>query len=346
MWYRKQYIEGLIAKSLYEPLSSRERRQMDKAMASDPSLEGLAGRLETLVEQSPRYSVISTPDLLPDLRLAIAAEDTAPSPRPLWSRRNSFAAATSLGAIAIVGFALWQIPGSIPQPVYAPAASLMQQAMQQSDALIAEHQSGDALRMLETALRAQPDDPDAASARLMFADLAFEENLYPTAQEAYSEVQTKHAEFVLALDESARFRVAERVDLLDECSVDGFESLMAYDAALREADDRFERLERVAARTASDPYGLLAGRVLWSMAEIANESDGLTNAEARVAALERVRNRCSNPVVAARASFEAGQTYEREVGDPVRAMEAYRLAGKQSGYEAAAATAIARLESR
>ena len=140
----------------------------------------------------------------------------------------------------------------------------------------------------------------------------------------------------------------------------GFSSLNAYVAERCERGARWASESRALARKLCGRQGanerglpairaaLVEGSVLWSMAEMLSASDSLTDADARVAALERVRDRCSssNPLVAARASFEAGHTYEREVGDKVRAADAYRLAGTHSAYEAAAATAIARLAPR
>lgn len=352
MWHRKEYIEGLIAKSLYEPLTARERRRLDKAIASDPALAELAGQMKAMVDRLPQDVELSTPDLLPDLRIAIAGEaPEAAWEAPLRGRSKWVAVAMVIGVCLPGLFALNMLNTMDGSPdgagvAQAPAASLMQQAIRQSEALISEHKPAEALKLLETALVAQSTDPDVAQARLMLADLSFEENMYRPALTAYTAVQSNHPDYILALDEDTRVRIAERVELLDECSANGFETLMAYNAALRAADDQFERLESVAARAAADPHGLLAGRVLWSMAELVSDSEPLTTADARVAALARVRDRCSNPVVEARANFEAGHTYEREVGDTERAAEAYRLAGRHSAYEAAAATALARLEPR
>jgi len=345
MWHTRKYIEGLIAKSLYEPLTTRERKRLDHAVARDATLGDVMQRLETVVTKLPSATDLNAPDLLPELRIAIAAEE------PLSSRRSMSLvlrlSGVALGICAVTAFWYVWTPSVSPDQIVvteSPSATLMQQAIRQAEALVAEYDPEEALRMLDTALRAQPADSDAAAARLMFADLSFDEGHYETSWNSYTALQADHADRVLALGEDVQVRIAERVELLDECRVDRFETLMAYDAALRDGDDRFDRLERVAARAASDPHGLLAGRVLWSMAEASSDSDSLTSADGRVAALERVRDRCSNSVVAARASFEAGRTYESEVGDRMRAIDAYRVAGTHSAYEAAAATAIARLD--
>jgi hypothetical protein len=345
MWQSRKYIEGLMAKSLYEPLRARERSRLDRAMARDTTLCEVMQQLESVVAKLPEGDDVNAPDLLPDLRIAIAAEE------PVLRRWSMPMALRFSGAALGVCFiaAIWYVrtPLSSPDPLAmteVPMDTLMRQAIDQAEALVREHDPEEALHMLDTALRAQPADPDAAEARLMLADLSFEEGRYETSLTSYAAMQTAHADRVLVLEEDVQIRIAERLELLDECSADNFEMLMAYDAALREVDGRFDRLESVAARAASDPHGLLAGRVLWSMAEVTSDFDSLSGADNRVAALERVLDRCSNPIVAARASFEAGRTYETEVGDRVRAIDAYRVAGTHSAYEAAAATAIARLE--
>jgi len=352
MWRSKKYFEGLIAKSLYEPLTVRERKQLDNALAKDSTLAEIAVSLKSMMAQLPDDAELIAPDLLPDLRIAIAGEETESVWQGPYGLRSRWTAAALVVGVGVPGMLLLMMLGPMAGPidnvemVEAPALSIMQQALRESEELVQEHQYGEALRLLETALVAQSADPDVAKARLMLADLSFGEGLYRSALNAYSVIQSAHPEYVGSLDDDARVRIAERVELLDECRVDEFDLLMAYDAALREGDGRFESLEHVAARAAADPHGLLAGRVLWAMVETSSEPDSLADADGRVAALERVRDRCSNPVVAARASFEAGHTYEREVGDTVRAAEAYRLAGQHPDYEAAAATAIARLEIR
>jgi hypothetical protein len=142
-----------------------------------------------------------------------------------------------------------------------------------------------------------------------------------------------------ALSDERRAAIADRLELLDECRADNYETLLAFDAAMRESSDRFARLEQVAARASADPHGVLASRIVWAMADAVEGG----NFGSR---LERVRDRCANPLVAARASYEAGRMYETESQDIERAAAAYRMAATHSVYEEAAGDALARLAAR
>ena len=86
--WKQNRIEGLMAASLYEPLSEVEQRELDQAIGSNKDLSVEYESLKRLAGNIPNTGLAKTPDLLPLLR-----ERLDEQVRPRWGYRLAYACA-------------------------------------------------------------------------------------------------------------------------------------------------------------------------------------------------------------------------------------------------------------
>jgi len=193
----------------------------------------------------------------------------------------------------------------------------VQCALTEADRLARYHDYTNAYRTLKQSVEESPDDPLAGDAQLRRADIAFSLlRWYPEACEDYELLADRYPAVFVNSVESIRRR-----DLLAEARERDYASLHALDAALRSSDNQFAQLERVIGRY---PGTFVASSAAEDMARlVAVEDAAAGEASARLAAMERARDRCTNVIAKRQLNLEVGHIYQREMNDPAKAVECY-----------------------
>lgn len=326
--------EGMLAASLYEPLPPEEQALLDAALAGSAELRALRDELAGLVAAVPRDTPPLDCDLLPLVRARI---DTAPAGRVVpW--RRALAPALAAAAAVAIGIAVWQAAGLPDTDPPAPrielaAASPLEGVLGDLSPVLARREFGTAVQALRAALADHADDPAVGRARLLLADLEFSElRRYAEAHTVYEELKARHPD-VFSGNQEAIFRL----DLLAEARVDGFTPLHALDAA----GDSFDALEGVVAQY---PNKHVAGLALAAMQRVDCGPDEAPRSA--IAALESLRDRCTNPVALAQVNLSLGELYWSTRQDPELARAAFLAvaAGGDAGSADIARQALAQLD--
>jgi len=327
-------VRGLIAASLYDDLTEAERTLLDGHLASCAACRAELDTLRKLTDCMADSVPPLDCDLLPAVRRRMAQLETEedgggrkrmgrglpfilhPSSFILPRWRLGFAAAACLAVIAFVSYSVYGPSISNPKSQISnlksqisPTATALDQA-----ALLAKNRDfTGAFRLLKQAVQTHPDDPMAAEAQLRYADIAFSElHWYPEAHDAYNTLWKNYFSVFSASPESQ-----DRFDLLDQCRDKDYAPLYALDAARRGTDDQFAQLEKVVARY---PATFVAHLAANDMAQLAAEA-ALPAADTRVLAMERARDRCTDPVAVAQLKVELGQIYWKELNNPGKARD-------------------------
>jgi hypothetical protein len=205
----------------------------------------------------------------------------------------------------------------------AAVRSEAEKAIEDATALGEKRDYPAAYRALKGAVETYPEDGAAGEAQRLRAELAFAHlHWYP---EAYEDYQTL-AESYPAVFRSSVESVTRR-DLLAEAREQDYASLHALDAARRHAEAPFAQLEQVIARY---PATFVASAAAEDLARLAAREVPAEEEEAgrHVLAMERARDRCTNPVAWAQLSLELGHIYCREMNAPGKAHECYNEAAE------------------
>ena len=318
-------VRGLIAASLYDDLTEVERTDLDGHLASCAACRAERDSLKKLKDCMADSVPPLDCDLAPALRRRMAQPTDSrlqTTDYRLRSWRLAFAAAACLAVIALVSYSVYG--PSIPNPkseisnlksqisdLKSPAAT----ALDQAAVLAANRDFTGAYKVLKQVVEAHPADPMAAEAQLKCADIAFAElHWYPEAYTAYNTLWKDYYSVFSASPESE-----DRLDLLAEVREKDkdYAPLYALDAAGRGTDDKFAQLEKVVARY---PATFVAHLAVNEMAELVAEQAQLT-ADTRVLAMERARDRCTDPVAVAQLKVELGQIYWKELNNPGKARD-------------------------
>lgn len=303
MWKRKR-IEGLLAASVYEPLTEAEQSEVDAYLAQHPARARELAELQRLSCAIPVYETPFTGDLLPGLRERIRTE-SAPRRWP-WAIPMAVCAAVLL---LLAQPAVYRQVVTV-QPGIEPLTSPMEQMLSQAQAL-SKKDFPAAIALLETAVRTHPHDPLAGAAQLLMADLEFAHGQrYAQAYAAYAAARTNYPQQWGKPEHVARF------NLLDETQAAQFEPLYQMDAAAARAAQGLAPLEEVVARY---PGTLVAQRAVDVMCQTVAEEGhpGL------VASLEQLRECCTNPTARAQVELALGDAYWTERGDAEQARAVY-----------------------
>jgi len=308
-------VRGLIAASCYEALNESQQQTLDRHLARCAACRAAAQDLRALVACIPPESVAFEGDLLPALRAELAA-------RPLraWTAgRKALRFLAPVAAMALlvaaVGYTAYG-PGGLlarPAPVVV-VASPVEKALVEAHHLAKRDFPG-AVSVLHEALAAHGDDLRAGQAQLFLADLEFDHG--QRYAEAYAAYETLRNRYWDTWSQSPR--CVDRFNLLDEARTRDFEPLYALDAAINGSGDVLAQLETI---VASNPATLLADRAVTAMCQAAGGVrvlDGATKA----AALEQVRDSCTNPTVIAQLNLMLGNTYWKDLNDADRARPLY-----------------------
>lgn len=328
-----EFFEASIAASLYEPLPDAERKHLDAHLAQCGTCRETEAALRTMTQEIPVAAVTAEVDLWPALQARTA------------SRRGSFHWSLYAAAavfFVVIGANVARVTISTPQGA-APIAGVsgpVAQALERASSFQQEHDFAGALKTLQTALATHPKDVEAGNAQAMLAELEFGHGQrYAEAYAAYAALKEKYPQAW-----AANPRNADRFDLLTETKAAKFQPLYDLAAAKSSGTDAFGQLEKIAAKPDSFLIGALA---VDAMRELVGGTD--TGAGAgKVAALQQVRERCTDPVAAAQVKLALADAHWSELHDAATARGLYDevAQGPQPLAAKAARAALAKLDAR
>jgi tetratricopeptide (TPR) repeat protein len=304
--------EGDLAAALYEELGVEEQARLDQHLAECAACRAEAVALRAFTKALPQTRASFTGDLRPVLRAEL--ERAA-----LVKRRFAWGAlAAGLVMALFVGLGLspeLSMPVEVAENVEETGVA-SGEAVQLAARAREMAESGnyvDAYTSLVSAL--DEELADAGILQLALADIEFAHGQrYAQAFEAYDTLKRRYPE----VWSQSSGETKDRYDLLVETRDDAYQPLYALDAA-----DSFERLEQVLARYPERQ--MVAQRTVTRMAEAVG-ADATPGVAVRVAALEAVRTRCTEPLAVAQLSMALGDLYWKELADPVRARPLYESA--------------------
>lgn len=307
-------VRGLIAESLYEELSDRERVVLEGHLKGCGRCRAEAEALGQLVTAIPSTPVELDGDLVPALRARLREEPAAFV--GIGLRFVVSGAAACVLVAVVIGYGLLGTgPTGLDDPVaVAPVRvpqfpSLLRLELDEAKGLVDDHDYSRAFMVLQAALERRPDDKLAGEVQLLAANIAFVElQWYPEAFEAYNG---------LRLEDGDLFRKdpqnVYRWNLLDETRGRGndYALLHAVDAARGRGD--FEGLEDVIGRK---PAAYVASLAAKEMARLAVGADGVAPGEnGRLYAMQSALDRCTNPIAVAQLKIEIGHIFRDELSD-------------------------------
>ncbi len=232
------------------------------------------------------------------------------------------APALVLAVVAIVLGAVYGprfMPGAGPSGVGQPAPlSAFARMLDRAETLEREGNLVAARDRLEEALESTPDDARAGEAWLTLARVQYALGHYGDALHAYETTRAEHEDAWRNCSPETKVRY----DLLADTRDEAFEPLVALERARRKGGDAFGELEGIVARR---PESMVAREALAAMCAAVREPD---ETPSRVALLESVRERCSDPTALARVNLELGHAYWRDMDDPGRARSHFTAAAK------------------
>jgi tetratricopeptide (TPR) repeat protein len=307
-------VRGLIAASLYNDLSQNELQTLESHLGSCGACRKQAAELTKLAAVFPVTEPGLDQDLWPAIRRAVRHE----SERHYSPLRLSWGVSCALGlcliAATVMTYGVYRTYDT-GATVIAGAGVPLENDLAAVSAMIDDRDYVRAYRRLEKAIQANPGSPLAPEAHVQLADLAYSKlNWYPEAYEAYDRLIREYS------DAGALTECISRHELLDEARTLDYAPLYALDAARRAGDNSFGRLESVVAKY---PGTLVASLAAEDMARQFIEQGTVPAGEEHVAAMERAKAKCTNPVAIARLKLEIGHIYMRELNDTAKARSFY-----------------------
>ena len=332
-WLNERVIRIAVV-SFYEPVSSRERERLDRAVRRNPEL-----RREIAVLRGVREQIwLETPELDVDLTAAVRvrlaeARLEAATVRPAGRLRWRAAAygvmitAAAAAVLVVAGPAFRQMPPADgpARTVSAPALTALAEPqntqvsglLTQACRLVDEGNPSDARMLLTDAVARYPEDPAAGDALALLADLEFSEfQRFDKAEEYYELLRVRYPEVFM----KTRGAV-DRYMLLAEAAPMYYEPLYALVNA-RKTGDSMTALERLMARYPDTRIAQESLRILTAF-----HTEGPASSPAEVArALQRARARCADPLAAAQFDLALGSLYRDRLQDPERALRYFNAA--------------------
>jgi len=327
MWWKRRKIQGLLAASLYEPLTPDEQAELDRALAASPEFQAEANALRRLVNTTPSHSPDFDADLLPLLHQRLANE-SGQRPCPVSRRRVVWASACVFALVLGGALLIWTnqatAPGGSPNATLRSGEepTLLAQAIVEADFLVEDRKPYQAYELLTKGVEAQPDDPLVAQAQLRIADLDFEFGRYAKSLEAHNLLVKPP--YVNALDESEKHRIVWRRDLLTEAAARDFKPLYAVDAAMGNRGNELAGLELVITNYPQLHVADLAAENMGHLlADTAAHPDVKT---AYLEGLKAARAQCTEPNAVALLDLKIGDRYRDDFKDIPAAETHYRKA--------------------
>lgn len=319
---KRDHIEGLMAASLYEPLTTEEQNELDAWFAANPADRAEYDALRAFTELLPDTAPAFTGDLRPVLREELLR---GAGRRFDWSFVPRFAwqIAGVLGIAAVLAVPVWQ--GVNMNFVEAPADQIARLAdperdvvSARADSLMQEGNYTEAHRVLSAQLAANPAAAEAGQWQATLARMEFVHfGRFAQAYDAYQKLRTDYGD-VFASDPDNAYRY----DLLEQTRDERFTPLEVIAAAEQRGLNGFHDLERIVARY-SGPGNPVAELALHAMSDIAGALD-TPSGVFQLAAYEKVRRRCSDPMAIAQLNDSLGQLYLAHTGDYERARQLFQ----------------------
>ena len=328
-------MQGLLAASLYEPLNESDQATLDTHLTGCAACREESARLEAFTKVCS--SGVVPPEVPAELGMRIRAriviEREMIERRNRWRRlgwRFTFACGMAAAAYLFIFTPISPFVGggkSAPTTVAQPTPSVLESQnptmamLAKAEELRTDHKFTEAYRMLKDLVEKNGSDPSLGEAQAALADIAFSDlKWYPEAQAAYDKLAANYPTVF-----SGNIQHVARRDMLAESSAKEFAPLYALDAARRQSgSDRFAQLEHVVSLyPATFVASLAAEDMCRNIAKDASVSTGN-----RLAALETVRGRCSDPIAVAQLNLEIGNVYWNQLQNPARALEHFDLATK------------------
>ncbi len=324
-----------MAASLYEPLNEADQRMLDGALMADPRLRAEAEALG-LVRRSVRLETPEfTGDLIPLLHVRLIESGQPRRGGLSWRWVSGAALAVGAAVVLTVVFAGQPqggpvLPGDRTQVANQSAGSPVKAAISRANSLIASRDVVGARKALDQALVAASEDPAAGEAQQMLANIEFAEfQRYPEAYAAYDKLRSQYPKYFMNSPESI-----QRFNLLDEARRSAYAPMYSLDAIRNRPANAFEQCERLMTQY---PDSLVASAAMNEMRSMVGVP-GQLDAASHVVALERVRNRCSDPAAVAQVTLALGNAYRDDLCDTGTARLFYNEAAT-SGHVAVAARA-------
>lgn len=320
-------FRGHLAAAVYDDLDPDQHRKLtehlDKCSACQKQYESLRRLTDFVPKTTPALDI----DLLPLL-------SRKPLPRPKRVIQVNWAWGLAVATVFFVAALAIQF---MPQAVQSPSIvslSPLQQQVRHAESLVQERQYAQAYQALRKAVAANRQDPQAGIALARMAEVAFINlNWYPEACEAYDQLAKKYPAVY-----SSRPDCILRHNCLLETRESEFAPLYALDAARRSGEEQFAQLEKIVGRY---PGTFVAAMAVEDMAkvaadELASRDPAIVNDDnVYLAALVCAKDRCCNPIAAARLKLELAHVYMREMNDAKMARNFYREVAESGDLELA-----------
>ncbi len=324
-WTKQRKIEALLAASLYEPLEGAERQMLDKALLVDPRLRAEAEALGRVRRAVSRETPEFTGDLVPLLHARLI--EVTPVRRGVISWRLISGATVAVGAAVILFVSVVGVPvgptGTTVRVNTVPVAtqgtaSPVKTAISAAVNKVASRDLLGARKVLDQALAGNPQDAASGEAQELLANLEFTEfQRYPEAYAAYDSLRARYPKTFMNSPESI-----QRFNLLDEARRSGYAPMYALDAIRNNPSNSFEKCERLVAQYPDSMVASLAMSEMRGIVGLPGQLDGSSHA----IALERVRNRCSDPTAVAQVTLALGNVYRDDLCDTRSARRFYNEA--------------------
>lgn len=343
-------IEGLMAASLYEPLSPDEQRELDAWLAAHPEDRAELDAMRKLVDFVPDTAPAFAGDLRPVLREELLR---GAGRRFSWAMlpRFAFQVAGVLAITLVFAIPVWQgTQQGFVLPMGEQLASINEPAKEFGDDITGRVKGmldrGDynaAHALLTEQLALTPAHTAAGDWQKTLAKLEFEHfNRYAQAYEAYERLRGTYGMAFASDPENAY-----RYDVLEQTREDRFEPLYLIAKARENGMASFHDLERVVARYSGrgNPVAELALNAMSEVSGALSPSNGVFE----VAGYEQVRRRCSDPLAIAQLNDKLGQLYLAHTGDVARARQLFQEVvdcGSNTPLAAEAQMSLASLETR
>lgn len=332
-WINTRLIRTAIV-SFYEPVPERDRERLARAVRRDPALRReiaeLRGVRRNIRLESPELDVDLTAAVRARIGMARVQPETEPGRRWVgmagW-RPVFYGAAVAAAAILVALPAFWDgttdrvasRSAARTEPIVSAAAaeSPVAGAIAQACRLVENGDLFSARQMLTDTVARYPDDADTGEALAMLADLEFSEfHRFDRAEEYYELLRMRYPEVFMKTRHAA-----ERYALLAESSPMHYEPLYTLVNA-RKSGDSMAALERLMARYPDSQISREAMRALTAF----HVDGSASTADDVIAALQRARARCADPLAAAQFDLALGNLYRDRMNDPERAARYFSAA--------------------
>lgn len=304
-----EWYEASIAASMYERIPHEERSHVEAHLLVCAACRELEADLRKMVAEIPRGKLSEDIDLWPALEARLAMKR-----RPRWFNVAMYGAAAA-AFLLVAGIGYVTQTKAAPDTTRIAAQSATQQAITLAKDFEAKHDFAGALKTLQHALAEAPGAPDAGAAQQALAELEFSHGQrYAEAYAAYETLKLRYPDAWMSTPHNP-----DRLDLLAEAKTLNFEPLYALNAAKNSNADAFGQLEHIAARQDTPMVAALA---VDAMRELVGGPDSASGA-GKVAALEKARDRCTDPVAGAQIKMALANTHWLELRDAATARALY-----------------------